>query len=206
MPVTCVSKALSEPLRKRGGVIPYVVTETDFLFCLGVDTRSGDLTDFGGGISARDKNTVVGSIREFAEETLGVFDIFGIFDENSVVTSRDNMLLFIPVPVDPRQITLIFREKVQKEQRPEVCDIVWLDFVQFSSLIYECPYPIGNRHLYEKIRKFLRSERGFVPKLFFSLNRCWVQRIVSEYSSLQPGEQYIPYWRDVLQNMETPIS
>ena len=61
----------------RAGVIVYVEIpgqhKSQLFFCLGLDQRTGDITDFGGGVTKKDPTALHAALREFHEETLGIF-------------------------------------------------------------------------------------------------------------------------------------
>src|SRR5437762_557673 len=57
----------------RSGVIVYTVYKNKTYFILGIDTKSGDITDFAGGVSLKKENVLEGGLRELAEESLGIF-------------------------------------------------------------------------------------------------------------------------------------
>lgn len=61
----------------RAGVIVYVeipnANKPQLFFCLGLDQRTGDITDFGGGVTKKDPTALHAALREFHEETLGIF-------------------------------------------------------------------------------------------------------------------------------------
>lgn len=62
---------------QRAGIIPYTVVENgDVVFGFGIDARSGDYSDWGGGFSRRcDILPLMCAIREFHEEILGIASI-----------------------------------------------------------------------------------------------------------------------------------
>ena len=62
---------------RRSGCILYTVPAIgDYSFVFGVDTRSNDLTDFGGSFEEdQDESCVSAACRELYEESLGVIDI-----------------------------------------------------------------------------------------------------------------------------------
>ena len=56
----------------RSGVIPYIIKDSQLFFLLGVDRVTLDLTDFGGGIKAKE-SVVDAAFRELCEESCGLF-------------------------------------------------------------------------------------------------------------------------------------
>jgi len=130
----------------RAGVIPYINTSKGVVFAFGLDTQYRELTDFGGGVSyKKDKTAVIGALREFKEESLGVFGDFSpkSVSDSFVIYNSEIMILFHKVNVEPETINEQFHKKLKNEESPEVCDIVWLGEEEFrksldlkSRLIY----------------------------------------------------------------------
>jgi hypothetical protein len=108
------------------------------VFCFGVHAESGDLTDFGGGISYhRRDNPISGALREFGEESLGVF---GFYNEESVkdcpvLYDEKNLIIFIPVTVDIQAITNRFAGLADRCERPEVRSIRWLSVKELNRIL-----------------------------------------------------------------------
>lgn len=133
----------------RAGVIPYIRNEKDdaLVFAFGVDINFRELTDFGGGVSyKKDKSAVVGALREFREESLGVFGSFKPKDIGNcfVLYNLEMMIVFMLADVNPEEINQLFHEKLKDEKDPEVDDILWLPIKELqeglkptSRLIYD---------------------------------------------------------------------
>lgn len=74
---------------KRCGVLPYVVHEGRVWFLWAVDKKTGELTDFGGGIKEWE-TALEGGLREYREESRGVFSQISLND------AVDKLCLFDP--------------------------------------------------------------------------------------------------------------
>ena len=125
---------------KRGGCIPYLIAESDIYFCVGMDSKFKELTDFGGGISYKknkDENFKNGALREFREETLGVFDSVDMsnIDNSVVVCSDSSSIIFIPVKVDMNKIVNEFNKRINKAKNSEISSIIWLDIKNFNEML-----------------------------------------------------------------------
>lgn len=125
----------------RGGAIIYTCHNGQTLVGFGKDKPSGELTDFGGGISyKRDGCAVSGILREFGEESLG---IFGTYDYDRVkdcwtIYNHQMIIIFIYMPFDPALMQAAFREKVDEmshDSPVEVSDIVWCDKDMIKAII-----------------------------------------------------------------------
>lgn len=136
----------------RSGVIIYTKGDDGVIyFCLGVDTESGNLTDFGGGVK-KGETIVDGGLRELEEESLGIFGRIEASDIDETVTfhSPNMAIIFIPLKVDRNTIIKQFNEKIEGKINPEVCDIAWLDMKEFMESIHG-----RGRKLYIRVRKIL---------------------------------------------------
>jgi len=145
----------------RAGVIPYIKNEKDNtpIFALGVDVNFRELTDFGGGVSyKKDKNAIVGALREFREESLGVFGTFKPKDvsECFVLYNQSMMILFLLLEVEPEEINKAFHEKLKQESEPEVNGICWLPLCELQESLKPT-----SRLIYEKVKDLLIRGEDF---------------------------------------------
>ncbi len=147
----------------RAGVIPYILSEKGLCFAFGLDTEFRELTDFGGGVSyKRDKTAIVGALREFREESLGVFEDLTPKDarECFVIYNAELMILFLHVNVDPKEKNVAFHERLKDEENPEVCDIVWLGEQELKQSLDP-----KSRLIYVRVRDLLVGAGEFYPFL-----------------------------------------
>lgn len=135
----------------RSGAIIYTRDGNNTYFCLGIDTQSGNLTDFGGGVK-KGETIVEGGLRELEEESQGIFGNIDPTDiEDTVTFNSYNMaIIFIPLGVNKDTITGLFNRRVYGKDTPEVCDIVWLDTDEFLESIHG-----RGVKLYIRVRKLL---------------------------------------------------
>lgn len=147
---------------QRAGVIIYTIYNNQMYFGLGVDTVSGEMTDFAGGISYKiDKNVIHGALREFQEESL---DVFGQLTPDDVMDSvaiynNNNLIIFKLIMIDPDKIREKFLHQYdllrQKDILPEVCDIKWFTPGEFKDII-------GKRgRLFYRVQNFLQQAGEF---------------------------------------------
>jgi len=135
---------------QRAGIIIYTVVNGAIYFGLGLDAKTHDLTDFGGGVSYKtDLNVIRGAIREFEEETLEIFDPITADDlkQCPVIYDKNNLIIFVHIDIDPDTISNTFNSKYQqiidmnrgkrKVRDPEVCGITWLTWEEFQKSINE---------------------------------------------------------------------
>lgn len=171
---------------ERGGCIIYTVVDGITYFGLGLDSKTHDLTDFGGGINYKtDTNVITGALREFQEETLGIFGTITIDDINDclVIYDNHNLIIFIHVDVNPNELSRIFNHKYRSRMTdikllisnrdhddsqlkddnsnptriwyPEVCGITWSTWEAFQRAIFQ------KGILYSRVQKFLLRAGNF---------------------------------------------
>ena len=84
---------------------------------IGVDAKTHDLTDFAGGIKYKiDRRVLSWAIRELQEETLNIFEPVTYDDVKECITIYDNnnLVIFMPVSLDPDTICREFNEKYRE--------------------------------------------------------------------------------------------
>lgn len=146
----------------RAGVIVYTIYNNKVYFGMGVDFESKDITDFGGRVSYyNDKNVLVGALREFTEETLGVFGLIkpDQVSDCPIVYDSDNLILFIHLKVDIATINNSFEIAKQKVNKPEITKIVWLDIISFLASIK------SENIMYKRVRDLLHNAGDFTNLL-----------------------------------------
>lgn len=143
----------------RAGVIVYTVYKKKTYFILGIDTKSGDVTDFGGGVSFKKENALIGGLREFAEETLGIFGNISINEIGNCVSVYDdnNLIIFIPLQFNIAEKYYEFLERIQYIENPEVMDLKILNKKEFISLING--KHVDGTLMYDRIRDFLSNTK-----------------------------------------------
>lgn len=146
----------------RAGAIIYTKINGQCYFCLGIDTQSGNLTDFGGGVK-KGETIIEGGLRELEEESQGVFGKIDPVDIVDTLTFNTyNMsITFIPLNVKPDEITTIFNEKISSQEKTEVCNIIWLT----KDELLECIHGRGKKKLYVRVRKLLAKVTSIISDL-----------------------------------------
>lgn len=147
---------------QRAGVIMYTVINGLVEFGMGLDSESHDLTDFGGSIRYKyDRNVVIGALREFEEETLGIFETITRTDVEQCLVLYDdyNLIIFIHMSVNPNNVCSAFNKKytkvVEDGKNPEVCGITWLKWEEFQNSIKQ------KEIMFTRVQKFLERADDF---------------------------------------------
>lgn len=152
---------IKKEIAVRAGAIIYTRYRGQTLFCLGVDTDSGNITDFGGGVK-KEETIVEGGLRELEEESQGVFGELTPNDvKDSIIFHCYNMaIMFIKLDVNPDQITENFNENLKTCENPEVCKLVWLN----TQELMESIHGRGNK-LYVRVRRLLNKVTNTISEL-----------------------------------------
>ena len=153
---------------QRAGIILYTKMNEVFYFGLGVDTMTKEYTDFGGGISYKDKfdkNVIAGALREFNEETLNIFGDWCYDDvqDSLALYNLSNLIIFKYITVDSyNELTLIkntfltaYQDMTEHGIKPEVCDIEWLTLNELKVQI------TMRDNLFHRIQFFLQKAGQF---------------------------------------------
>lgn len=158
--------------RPRAGVVPYTIYNGKLYLCFGEDYRTKTIIDFAGGMEKFDQSMIATAIREFSEETLGVFGPLtkDELNRSTVISQRfpaeykgrtimqDMVLIFVPVDEFPLSYTRAYQAKVQESLRfhperfLEIKDFLWLtpELIETAMAGKYC-FP-----MYSKVIEFLR--------------------------------------------------
>jgi 8-oxo-dGTP pyrophosphatase MutT (NUDIX family) len=123
----------------RVAIVPVVVIGGEKFLLFGIDTRTGDITDLGGGLK-KGETLKDGAMREFTEETLGIFKDLKWPTELSLYYSSGNMIVFFVfvdtsfVHISSKFPTEVIKRSLSNE-RIEVNSLLWLPFTKFKSML-----------------------------------------------------------------------
>lgn len=139
----------------RSGVIIYTIYNNTLQFILGIDTKSGNITDFGGG-SKVNENVIETGLRELTEESLGVFgNITRDEIKDHIIVYNSNMaILFIHLNIEKNVFTE-FEKRKNLMPYTEVNMMIRLTEDQLCNIING--KKIGGRVMYSKVRNFLKD-------------------------------------------------
>lgn len=147
---------------ERGGVILITDHNQRTNYGLGTDRLTNELTDFGGKIHSFE-NSIVGALREFTEETLGIFETPTLDEiQNCIVIHNEYMLIiFIRVEMDPVDICNAFGDafSATKKEESEISSIMFFTENQFIEMLHH------SRNVYSKLAWFLCDAKNFYLNL-----------------------------------------
>jgi hypothetical protein len=148
---------------KRAGIIPYTIIEDKKYFCLGVDSKYGTLTDFGGGIK-KDEHFITGACRELEEESLGIFnftskeDIENVSKYSKTIYDATTAILFLHVKVnDLNSIVQEFHRRMSKQNFVENSNIMWIPEDIFFYLIKSGKTIRNGKYIYPSVYKVVND-------------------------------------------------
>jgi len=144
-------KSLAKTKTPRASVMPYIVMDKEIYFLLARDKRSGDLTDIGGGVK-KFECSLLGCIREFKEETSGIYgklyDNYNNFEMDVAVYNSKMSVLFVSLSKTFFEDTKNLFEK-HKAENIEVSELLWVTEAKFLELL----------NLRQEFRKHTPSEK-----------------------------------------------
>lgn len=147
---------------RRAGVVVYTWRNNRFWFCLGIDKKTRDLSDFGGG-RKRYESPIECAYREFTEETCGVFSecvpSINTLRDSFVLVGRTNIVCWVyvkPEWIDRAEAmfsTLRGSNHFQHRRHLEHLGVKWLIEDHFWI------YAFGSRRycMWSFLQDFLRS-------------------------------------------------
>lgn len=162
-----VSNALSAIKTARCGVIPYTILKRDseykIWFLLARDRLTKELGDFGGGVR-KDEYSLMAGMREFSEETHGVFSRIytspnDLANKLALIDTKKSTMAVIFVPLEEKWIMEAQKQfsqtKTCKTGTGEISEMVWVDENKFFGLIYDQNY--DNDQMWVRVKNFFQK-------------------------------------------------
>lgn len=149
---------LSKLKPTRASVVPYTILNTKrgpkIFFLFGRDRKTGDITDFGGGVKKLEF-ALNACLREFKEESCEIFkDLYNKANEMCyLIAIADKRMSVLFIPVSPRWLSApqIFQNKSKPKHKSynEMSELLWVDEYKFSQLIRN-----KNSDMWKLLRRF----------------------------------------------------
>ena len=121
--------------QKRSGVILYNKLNDKIFFILGIDRKSNNLTDFGGGVKISKENPLEAGIREFNEETLNIFNTsYKEIKKSLCVYSNEMLIIFIKnknYQLENTKYIEDFKKKLGNNKNHEIKSIIYISIDDF---------------------------------------------------------------------------
>ena len=149
----------------RVGILPYTIMNNQIYVLIGIDRKSGDLTDFGGG-RKQNESFVNGALRECREETEGVIAYYPNDIKCCLASStRRTGVIFLPIKTTATVMAGICHEiKKRLTERSEMSDVEWIPWTYLLKLVLHPDK--STRKIYERIRATLVRDVNHKPNFF----------------------------------------
>jgi len=145
---------------KRAGVIPYVIHNSMIYFLFGIDRKTRELTDFGGGVKLNE-TCEIAAHRELHEESCNIFihqiDVDLIKSSCAIFSKSGNTALYF-VKLDEAWYESHIEEKfyyiqqaLNEKKYNELVGVKWVSEINFREVVYN-KY---NHCLWKRIQNFL---------------------------------------------------
>jgi len=149
----------------RAGVIMMTTLHDQRLYGFGVDKTYNQLTDFAGGVK-KYENAIEAALREFSEETYGLFTKIPIqhVADSMVIYDKHNLILFLNIDstmIDINDLSVAFQAlKKEHQGKIEIDHIMWITEQQLQ---YAIQY--HTNFIYSRLRNFLDKAGNFTDFL-----------------------------------------
>lgn len=113
-----------------------IILKVKNYFMLGIDSESGDISDFGGTYNKKyDNDQIYTAEREFREETLNIFNRIHYKDMNKCLCCADqsNLIIFLHINTDIDLITKNFIENWH--EKSEMRELIFFHEFSFFEMI-----------------------------------------------------------------------
>lgn len=152
---------------KRAGIIPYIVKDGIY-FLMGVDKRTGQFSDFGGGIK-NGETPILAGIRELYEETKQLIKEDDLEEIKVGIFDRPNATCIIFCKI--RDWTVINslcdqfkRQNMTGDEYNEMSDLIWLSEDEMIRHVYS-----EHSNIWQRIRYSLLNSGEFDESFLYCL-------------------------------------
>lgn len=149
----------------RAGIIPFIRYQNSKIYAFGLGNVTGDICDFGGHKDCEDNDLIDTAIREYNEESFGIFGNFNreSLKNSEVIDGVDTIEILVEVNGNISDYNRRFKNILNNNYNHEIQDIIWLSKKQLLVAIdSEDIQKDGVKifHMYSKIRNVLSINRN----------------------------------------------
>lgn len=140
---------------ERAGVIICTKINDAKYFCLGVDSKYGTLTDFGGGVK-NNETFAQAAARELKEESLRVFNFKSsdIYKYSDIVYDGNMCIMFLRIKFsDINKLVMQFHKRLSRSSHSENSSIMWIPEKVFNELVRTGREVREDNYIYPSIYK-----------------------------------------------------
>jgi hypothetical protein len=175
----------------RAGTIIYTNVGDKLYFLMGIDKRSGEYCDFGGGVKSGE-TMIECAYREFYEESCGMFkNVISINDyENAVciINKQQNMGIFF-LYIDSKWLTiaeekfLSNQSKLRVQKYYELQGVKWLHDYNFKRMIYDKK----TSRIWSRIKRIIQSTSWIELKMTLTIgdNLQCIKTLYEEWNTVE---------------------
>lgn len=155
---------ISKIENERAGIIPYLRTKEGIKFCMGIDKKTRELTDFAGIKSTFDRDVDDTALRQCRSKSLFTFNFtrkdlesmktLYVFDEKSLIIFVD----LTSLGLNEEDYIRLFNENLCKIKCPKLAGIAWISSKDVIKIISRC-MPV----IYNRVRSLIRDISKIVP-------------------------------------------
>lgn len=155
---------ISKIENERAGFMPYLRTKEGIKFCMAIDNKTKELTDFAGLRSQFDRDVEDTALRQCRLKSLSIFDFtkrdldkyktLYVFDEKSLIVLID----VTPLGLSEDDYLRMFEEKLLRVNFPRIAGIKWVPAAEVIKIISRC-MPV----IYNRVRSLIRDISKIVP-------------------------------------------
>lgn len=185
----------------RAGVIPYTVVQNRIYLLLGVDRRTRELTDFGGGCKANE-TAIDAAWRELQEESCKLFENLEqkALEQSVAVMTKDQQAVIFFMKISTELLTDT-QEKFKRKQEQlqdykkhlELIGVKWVEDTYFKVIGYDR----NNHCLWKRIQNILRWNSDWDDLRSQLLNSTGDQSTLAD----TPRDRFTPRWGQPLYGM-----
>lgn len=162
--VTCTSVRDFNLTEKgyRAGIVLFYVENDSLYFVFGYDRKTHELTDFAGGLLPTDRSMIDTAIREFDEESLGIFDklTYEKLLPFKLIYDSTNLIIFVRIT---KQVYEKKRDEFQLKYKecnnPNKVEICGIESIRWEivrdMILINHDKKNTNTILYERVREFM---------------------------------------------------
>jgi hypothetical protein len=149
----------------RAGIIPYTVKHNMFYFLMGVDRRTRELTDFGGGVKINE-SLIDGALRELHEESCEIFVntiTKDLLIKSPVLINKNSAIFFVCIDdIWLNKAEIAFKEAQENlilfKKHIELIGVKWIDGNYFKSIAFDR----HNRCMWSRIQNIFRLSTNWL--------------------------------------------
>lgn len=156
MMAVTTSQYIANLKTKRSGIIPFTNLDGKVYFLVGIDSKTSEYTDFGGGVKKYETALTAG-IREFYQESRGIFskEYYNLHNTLGNISIYSNTMTITFIPIQTKDMDSVKTFSTSKHTDKELSGVNWIEESSFRQMLNERRK--GKGYMWLKVRNFLRN-------------------------------------------------